>query len=205
MQGLFGIDTPFYRFMLKFVQLMYLTFLWLVCSIPVITIGASTTALYYVCFKLAKDEESYLTRQFFNAFKVNFKQATCIWSIVFIIGCVLCVNNLSYWVFYEESTLLRLGFGLLTVMYFMMMAFLFPSLAKFENTIQKTFIFALLMSFKLIGWTCVLLLISVAIWAASMVLGGLPFISAMGLMGFMHAHIFNIIFDQFIEKQVRGA
>ena len=87
MQGLFGIDTPFYRFMLKFVQLMYLTFLWLVCSIPVITIGASTTALYYVCFKLAKDEESYLTRQFFNAFKVNFKQATCIWSIVFIIGC----------------------------------------------------------------------------------------------------------------------
>ena len=36
-------------------RLIALNLLWIVCSLPVITAGASTTALYYCTLKLHKD------------------------------------------------------------------------------------------------------------------------------------------------------
>jgi len=57
---------------------MVLNLLWCICSIPIFTIGASTTAVYYVTLKLVRDEEDGTFRSFFKSFKENFKQATAI-------------------------------------------------------------------------------------------------------------------------------
>ena len=47
LQSFFNYDNPIWRFMGRLGDMIVLNLLWLVCSIPVVTIGASTTALYY--------------------------------------------------------------------------------------------------------------------------------------------------------------
>ena len=79
-------DGKFINFLNKATDTLIATLLWLVCSIPIITIGASTTAFYSVMLKLVKDEESYITKSFFKAFKENF------WLILGVIGAVLLTS-----------------------------------------------------------------------------------------------------------------
>lgn len=60
-------------------NLVVLHVLWVVYSLPIITIGASTTALYYSCMKMIRTNEGYVHRNFHHSFKQNFKQSTIIW------------------------------------------------------------------------------------------------------------------------------
>ena len=71
MKNLFNVENPVWVFMGKLVDMLILSGLWVICSLPVVTIGASTAALYYVTLKLANNEEGYTVRSFFHAFKEN--------------------------------------------------------------------------------------------------------------------------------------
>ena len=64
-------DSAYTQIMTKIFNIFWLSILWLLCCIPVITIGASTIALYYVMLKLVKDEETTVTREFFHSFKFS--------------------------------------------------------------------------------------------------------------------------------------
>ena len=85
----FSYDSTFGRLFLKLSYGCCLNFLWLVCCLPIFTIGASTTALYYTSFKIAKDEGSFITTMFFRSFRQNFKQATIIWLIMLAAGLLI--------------------------------------------------------------------------------------------------------------------
>ena len=89
LSGLFNYDNPVWRFIGKFWDVLIVNLLWFFLSIPIFTIGASTTAMYYVTLKLARDDDGYTIRSFFKSFKENFKQATIIWMIFLITGVVL--------------------------------------------------------------------------------------------------------------------
>ena len=89
LSGIFNYDNPFWRFIGKLCDVMILNVLWVLCSIPVVTMGASTTAVYYVTLKLVRDEEGPTIRSFFKSFKENFRQATIIWLIMLAAGCLL--------------------------------------------------------------------------------------------------------------------
>ena len=65
---IFSYDSPFSQVLLKLAWSCYLNLLWFICSIPVFTVGASTTALYAVTLKIVRDKEGNLTGQFFRAF-----------------------------------------------------------------------------------------------------------------------------------------
>ena len=69
LQGLFNYDNPVWRFIGKLGDLIILNVLWIVCSIPIFTIGASTTAVYYVTLKMVRDEEDSTIKSFFRSFK----------------------------------------------------------------------------------------------------------------------------------------
>lgn len=69
-----SIDTPFYRLMGKVGDLVALNLLWLVCSVPIVTVGASTLALFAVVEKLVAGEEYSVRQDFFRAFRRDFKQ-----------------------------------------------------------------------------------------------------------------------------------
>ena len=89
MDRIFNMDNKFFVFMGRVADLMILNILCIICCIPIITIGASVTAMYYVTLKMARNEESYIVRSFFKSFKENFKQATVIWLVALVAGILL--------------------------------------------------------------------------------------------------------------------
>ena len=64
----FDMDSPVMRTLNKVADLMWLNILTLVCCLPVITAGASITAMHYVLLKMVRNEESYITKDFFKSF-----------------------------------------------------------------------------------------------------------------------------------------
>ena len=138
----FSYDSKFTQLMLKLCYACYLNLLWFVCSLPIVTIGASTTALYYVCFKIVRDEEHHVDRLFFRAFRENFKQATQLWLIT--LGIALFLGGDLYIVWHLRAgaagsaavlwTLLLALLIAVSVMLVIMLTYLFPLLASVENT-----------------------------------------------------------------------
>lgn len=78
-------------FLNKFVKLVALNLLTIICSIPVLTIGISATSLHYAVRKLHQGDER-IFRMFFHSFKQNFWQATLFWIILLIAGCGIYFN-----------------------------------------------------------------------------------------------------------------
>lgn len=131
----FGFDGSFHNFMGRVFDLVLLHVLWVIFSLPIVTIGASTSALYSVTLKMAKNEESYIVKGFWNAFKSNFKQSTKLWGVIAIIFAWLflimriCMKG-------DDRTLKLLGIpnaGLLVVAVLALM-YVFPIQAKYKNT-----------------------------------------------------------------------
>ena len=71
---IFSVDSPLYRFLNRLLDILKLNFLWILGSIPIFTIGVSTTAAMSVALKLADDEEGYIAKSYFEAYKAIFKQ-----------------------------------------------------------------------------------------------------------------------------------
>lgn len=98
-----------------------LNILWLVTSLPIVTIGASTTAMYYTALKLHKDKDVTVWKAFFHSFRQNFMQATAIWAVLAAVEALL----LSYGF---------IGIGLITGV---LLLYIFPVIAAFSNTLGK--------------------------------------------------------------------
>ena len=85
----FSYESKFGQILLKLCYSCYLNLLWFVCCLPIVTIGASTAALYYCTLKIADDEHTHMAPMFFRAFKENFRQATVLWLILLAVGILL--------------------------------------------------------------------------------------------------------------------
>ncbi len=142
MSNLFNPDNAVMQFITKIVHCVYLNILWFICCIPIVTAGASTTALFYVTLKMAKNEEGNITKAFFSSFKANFKQGTIIWLILLALGIVLGVDGyVLYHMRYENIiwTLLTAVFVVAAVAYAIVLMYIFPLLSRFDNTIFSMF------------------------------------------------------------------
>ena len=89
MRDLCNTDKPLFAVLTKLTYSAYLNILWLVCSLPIVTIGASTTALFYVTLKMAEDRDDGLTRMFFYSFRANFTPAIKLSFILSAVGRLL--------------------------------------------------------------------------------------------------------------------
>lgn len=139
MGKIFDLDSPVMRFLTKVSELMLLNILTLVCCLPIITAGASVTAMHYVALKLARGEEGYITRSFFRSFKRNFKQATLIWLLMLLITLVFVGDY--FIVKYSGLTFhpaLQIVLTAIAIMFFLLSTYIFPVLARFDNTVKNT-------------------------------------------------------------------
>ena len=115
----------------------YLNILWLICCLPIVTIGASTTALFYVTLKMAEDRDDGLTGMFFRAFRQNFLPATKLWLVLLGAGAFLAMDGYIVWHIWSQSIFWTLVAALLIVaaiVYAVVLLYAFPLLARFENT-----------------------------------------------------------------------
>lgn len=135
---LFDLDGPVYRIGTEVADLLILTFYWIICSIPIITIGASTTAVFYVYGKKVRGEDAYVTKDFFKSFKENFKVSIPItlgigllWISCFLYRFVLMSYN-------GQVSFLFTGFALFLVL---------------ETSIMTLYVFAILSRFHMKGFS----------------------------------------------------
>ena len=209
MGKLFSLDNPFWRSLNTVADLLILNVLYVLCCLPVITIGAATTALYAVSMKLAKkDEDIYVTRSFFRAFISNFKQATLIWVIFLGIGAFLLydlylVNVLAYLQWLEVVLLIFCGYYLLCISY------VFVLQSRYENTIRKTIRNSLLLSIaNILPWSLLVgginILPLLVLWFQP---GNLSVLLPLMLVGgyaataYINSKVFNRVFARYNTKE----
>ena len=84
MGGFFSLDSKFMQVMSRVADLIILNVIYLVTCLPVVTIGAASTALYTVCFRLGTAREGSLVKGYFRAFRDEFRQATLIWLFLLL-------------------------------------------------------------------------------------------------------------------------
>lgn len=137
MSNLIDPDRPLMAFITKMAYSAYLNILWLICCLPIVTIGASTTALFYVTLKMAEDRDDGLTGMFFRAFRQNFLPATKLWLVLLGAGAFLAMDGYIVWHIWSQSIFWTLVAALLIVaaiVYAVVLLYAFPLLARFENT-----------------------------------------------------------------------
>ncbi len=138
----FSYDSPFGQLLLRLCYACYLNLLWFICCIPVFTIGASTTALYYTTLKIARDDDRSLTRMFFRSFRENFRQSTVLWLILLAAGLLLAGDGYIVYHLRAASTgtaavMWTLILALLiaaALVYAIVLFFIFPLVASVSNT-----------------------------------------------------------------------
>lgn len=175
MKSIFSIDNPVFRAISRVGDMALLSLLWFAVSLPVFTIGASTTALYDCTIKIIRGRDSGIFKDYFRSFKNNFKQATGMFLIMAAIGALL-VADMYYWAHTEGTfafvmNALSLGAALI---FCAALLFLFPVQAVFENKVKDTMRTAFLMSVK--HWYVSLMLLAV-IFGISYVCSRIPVVA----------------------------
>lgn len=126
-------ESKFMRAMSRIGDLLLLNLMFLISCVPIVTIGAASTAMYTLCFRFDTDRERGLIKSYFMAFKENFRQATVLWLIILLCGVTACINT---YIFYSLSSLipfLYVLFLILLVLVLLIAGYAFPLLSQFEN------------------------------------------------------------------------
>ncbi|CDA68180.1 predicted integral membrane protein [Clostridium sp. CAG:510] len=134
----FSTDSPLYRFLTRLWDMIKLNFLWLIFSLPVVTMGAATVAAYSVTLKMVDEREGYVGRQFIKAFKENWKQGIPL-GLIFLAAVYAAYLDFEFFNKLPDNPLIFLIAGIITI-FFIVMIFLyaFPLSARYENTLLET-------------------------------------------------------------------
>lgn len=199
--NLFNMNNPVWKYLGRIWDAIWLTILWTVFSLPVITIGASTTALFYVAGKIVKDEEGSVLKQFAAAFRNNFKQATVIWLILAVIGMILGVN---LWFYRQVDNAFGKTFMIVliifTYVFLMVFHYIFAVLARFDDSVKHLFGLSFLLSMKNFGWTLLLITITVCIAVTGVFVFAGILAAGAGLAALVDSWILDHIFEQYIQE-----
>lgn len=215
MERFFNMDNKFFSFMGKVADLCMLNLVCILCCIPVVTAGASLTALYYVTLKMIRNEEAYIFRSFFKSFKQNFRQATVINLIMLVAAFVLYLDTKIVGGM-ETSTgkILGIIFALFTLIYLIVFLYVYPLLAKFYNSIKNTFKNAFLMGIRHLPYTflmlvicaCPLLILLIPSFQVLSIMLMLFVLLGPAVIAYCNSWFFVRIFDKYIpeEEQEEG-
>ncbi|MBQ9910623.1 MAG: DUF624 domain-containing protein [Lachnospiraceae bacterium] len=208
MRKLLDVTNPFWTFVGRLVDAFLLHLCWLLCCIPVVTIGASTTALYAAMMKDVADEEAHYIRAFFKSFKQNLGQGIVLGLIYMVVGAILAyaiylfrqMNEIGAGAIYQIGEVAAIAFS---VLWLMTVVYAFALLARFYNTIPRIILNAFFLAFKNFGWTVLIVALIVAYAIVLFVLQFLPIVFVgYGLVALIHAYILNHMFKPLIAQSL---
>lgn len=154
----FSTEGAIYKFITRFWDMVKLNFFWLICSLPIVTIGVSTVAAYSVTLRMIEDKEGYVVRNFFKAFKENFKQGMAIGPITILFAVVLYIDFI-----YAKQ---MVGFAVLGVfsafLFVIALIYTYPLLARYENKLFRTMKNSMRISLRYFARTLFLVVLLVA-------------------------------------------
>ena len=92
MLGFFNEDNFLYIFLMKVWDIVLMNLLFILCCIPIVTIGPSFSAMYTCTLKMRKGNHIGTLKTFFRAFKQNFKQSFIVWIGTLVVSFILWTN-----------------------------------------------------------------------------------------------------------------
>jgi len=156
----FSYDGPIMSFLSRVADILILNVLTLIFSIPLITIGAATTAAHYTALKMRR-EEGHVWSSFWKSFKENLKQSTGIWLIFAVYWLVSVLSyNIAVQMSGTMATLVQGVIMATLILSALLYVWVMPLQARFINPIKGTFKNAFYMAFKYFFRTLLMLLLN---------------------------------------------
>ena len=205
MGGIFSLESPLMQGISKILDCIFLSILWVVFSIPIITFGASTSALYYTANKTIRNSRGYVWQQFWKGFKSSFKQSTILWLIVAVLLFLLyndvqivgIIGGDAAWVFGA-----KVFFIVFAVVIVMVALYIFPYIARFSAPLKSVAKNCIFMMVRHLPWTLLALLITAATLLIMYILPiALFFMPTLGAL--LATLIFERIFVRYMSEEDR--
>ena len=193
---LFGLDSKFYRVMSRIADFMILSVLWIVFSLPVVTCGAASAALYYAVHKILRDEGLGTVKEFWRGFRMNWKQATAVWLLALVLAGLAGGDLFLIYYFQGASGWVFKAFCLLAAVLLAWTLFWFPYVARFEN---KTGLI-LKNSFILLATNLGASVLLLADFAAATALAAVFFLCYFPLMPLFVPALYAVFANMILEK-----
>ncbi|MBQ0059696.1 MAG: YesL family protein [Lachnospiraceae bacterium] len=198
MNRLFNQNTPFWKFMGRVYDAFVLNVMWLLCCIPIFTIGPATTAFYYAMLGMVRQDGGYISKDFIKSFKMNFKQGIQLGLPITLLGAFLALDiYLCYHAGRGIYSFFMFFFVVIFIVWFAVSLYVFVILAKFERKNKEILIWAFTFCIKNLPRTLLLMLeVIFGIWVIHL-LPGLVLIMP-GLVVESHCGIFSKIFEPYL-------
>lgn len=200
MNSLFDPESKAMRLGYKLADLMVLQLAFLLASLPVITAGAAFTAMHYVLLKIYRNQEGSIWKDFWSAFRANFRQAALLWLIY--LGVFLLLYFDLRLIVVTDLPYLKLSVYFLPIpllLTILSLSWVFVLLSRYENTIGKTIRHSLLMILSHPLYTLInviLMLMPLLLVYLSTTLIPLVFFLGYSLPGLLRAIFYSRIFDK---------
>ncbi len=204
MGTIFNMEGSLMRGLTKLADLIILNVLTWICCVPIVTIGASFTALHYVCLKMVRDEECYIIKDYFKSFRQNFRQATAIWLIM-LAGFAFVAADLLI-MYYGGVTfhfIIRVVIFFVGLVTLCTALYVFPMQAKFVNPVGKTIKNAFKASILLFPKTLVMILMLLVAPLMIIFLGNMIVIAIMFCFS-AHAYLSAMMYNKLFKKLERS-
>lgn len=206
---MFNIDNPIFKILTKAFDIMLLNILWLICSLPIITLGASTTALYYSTMKIIRKEDYSITKMFFHSLVNNLKQGSILTVILGTVGVLLWYVMQKCGVFSGEASIAMMTLIIVLIIILeIIISYSFPLLAQFENTTKNTVINAFVIGVSNLPYTSVFAFLNSVPLLLILILPEtflllLPFwlLFGVALIALVNSRKFVVIFDKYIQDE----
>lgn len=166
MKDFFNLDSPLMQMLTRVGDLIILNALFLLCCIPLVTIGASSAALQKVTQNIVFDEDRSIAKDFFRAFRGNFRQATALWLMMVIFGAAMACNYLliSGFVAGTLATVFKSVLVVAIALVAVLAAYMFPLMVRYSNTLREHATNALILAVVKLPRTVGLVLLATMPW-----------------------------------------
>lgn len=207
MGGIFSYDSKFTLALHKFADVIIASVLWIIGCLPILTIGTSTTALYYTCIKAVSGEGA-IVKNYFKSYKENLKQSIVVEIILLIIAYIMYINWKLIFNISDGGAIFKVVYFVVLLWLVPIVCYLFPILARFAITTKLLFVNAFVLSFKNLPKTIFIILTSMLpivcfVVRFEYVIKLLPLIvlAVPGLIAFLNATMFIKVFEPYMPKE----
>ena len=196
MGSIFNPDSKFTHYTNKFSDLITLNLWFVLTSLPLITIGASATAMHYVLLRIYRDELEYsITKNYFRAFRENFRQATAIWIIYIVFGAVLFADLF----FITNPGFLKILVTIVSFLLVFSLSWIFVLQSRYANpvyaTIRNAVVFSIMHPIDTV-LMCALMLLPLLLLIGKPSTIPIVIICGFSLAGIIRAMIYGKVFSQ---------
>lgn len=196
------LDSPVWTKAEPIADVLVAGFLWLVCSIPVITAGAAGAALYYTVVKVIRRKRETVVKAFLHSFKDNLKQGVGVSVFYLVYGALLVFYGylVAYGGVWEENPYLAVAAGMVLAMPFIFtLPYIFPVMSRFQFKTFRLFLYALHMS---VGHFMSTIVLTVLWGMVCLAVYLIPF--SVVLLPGVYAYISSFLLERIFRKYLDG-